>query len=205
MKILVAMDKAIGGVLKAIDATGNARNTIVVFTSDNGGERFSDVWPFTGQKTELLEGGIRVPYVVRWPARVAAGKTTDQLAITMDWVPTFFEAAGTSAHPDYPSDGQSLMPVLTDPGAVTERQLFWRMKHNGQKAMRTGPWKYLTVNEHEYLFDVVTDERERANLARRHPERLAEMREAWQRWDRTMPPIPDEAGVRLVYGKKDMP
>jgi arylsulfatase A-like enzyme len=142
---------------------------------------------------------------VRWPARVAAGKTTDQLAITMDWVPTLFEAAGTAAHPDYPSDGQSLMPVLISPGALTERQLFWRMKHNSQKAMRTGPWKYLTVDEHEYLFDVVTDERERANLARRHPERLAEMREAWQRWDRTMPPIPDEAGVRLVYGKKDMP
>ena len=199
------MDEGIGRVLAALDAKGIGDDTIVVFTSDNGGERFSDNWPLVGGKMDLMEGGIRVPYVVRWPARVAAGKTTDQLAITMDWVPTFFEAAGTSAHPDYPSDGQSLMPVLTDPGAVTERQLFWRMKHNGQKAMRTGPWKYLTVNEHEYLFDVVTDERERANLARRHPERLAEMREAWQRWDRTMPPIPDEAGVRLVYGKKDMP
>ena len=199
------MDEGIGRVLVALEARGLARDTIVVFTSDNGGERFSDNWPLVGGKMDLMEGGIRVPYVVRWPARVAAGNTTDQLAITMDWVPTFFEAAGTSAHPDYPSDGQSLMPVLTDPGAVTERQLFWRMKHNGQKAMRTGPWKYLTVNEHEYLFDVITDERERANLARRHPERLAEMREAWQRWDRTMPPIPDEAGVRLVYGKKDMP
>lgn len=199
------MDEGIGRVLVALEARGLARDTIVVFTSDNGGERFSDNWPLVGGKMDLMEGGIRVPYVVRWPARVAAGNTTDQLAITMDWVPTFFEAAGTSAHPDYPSDGQSLMPVLTDPGAVTERQLFWRMKHNGQKAMRTGPWKYLTVNEHEYLFDVITDERERANLAKRHPERLAEMREAWQRWDRTMPPIPDEAGVRLVYGKKDMP
>ena len=199
------MDEGIGRVLVALEARGLARDTIVVFTSDDGGERFSDNWPLVGGKMDLMEGGIRVPYVVRWPARVAAGNTTDQLAITTDWVPTFFEAAGTSAHPDYPSDGQSLMPVLTDPGAVTERQLFWRMKHNGQKAMRTGPWKYLTVNEHEYLFDVITDERERANLAKRHPERLAEMREAWQRWDRTMPPIPDEAGVRLVYGKKDMP
>lgn len=199
------MDEGIGRVLAALEAKGLARDTIVVFTSDNGGERFSDNWPLVGGKMDLMEGGIRVPYVVRWPARIAAGKTTDQLAITMDWVPTFFEAAGTSAHPDYPSDGQSLMKVLADPGAVTERQLFWRMKHNGQKAMRTGPWKYLTVNEHEYLFDVVADERERANLAKRHPERLAEMRDAWQRWDRTMPPIPEEAGVRLVYGKKDMP
>lgn len=199
------MDEGIGRVLATLEEKGLARDTIVVFTSDNGGERFSDNWPLVGGKMDLMEGGIRVPYVVRWPARVAAGNTTDQLAITMDWVPTFFEAAGTSAHPDYPCDGQSLMPVLTDPGAVTERELFWRMKHNGQRAMRTGRWKYLAVNEHEYLFDVDADERERANLAKRHPQRLAEMHAAWQEWDNSMPAIPEEAGVRLVYGKKDMP
>ena len=72
-------------------------------------------------------------------------------------------------------------------------------------AMRAGRWEYLKVNEHEYLFDVLSDERERANLARRHPERLSGMRAAWETWDATMPPIPAEAGVRLVYGKKDMP
>jgi hypothetical protein len=71
--------------------------------------------------------------------------------------------------------------------------------------MRASRWKYLKVNEHEYLFDVVADERERANLAKRHPERLGEMRAAWQTWDASMPPIPEDAGVRLVYGKKDMP
>ena len=79
------------------------------------------------------------------------------------------------------------------------------MKHNEQRAMRAGRWKYLKVNEHEYLFDVVSDERERANLGKRDPARLSEMRAAWEAWDATMPPIPDEAGVRLVYGKKDMP
>jgi arylsulfatase A-like enzyme len=79
------------------------------------------------------------------------------------------------------------------------------MKHHDQRAMLEGSWKYLKVDEHEYLFDVVADERERANLAKRHPERLAGMRAAWQQWDATMPPIPEAAGVRLVYGKKDMP
>jgi hypothetical protein len=79
------------------------------------------------------------------------------------------------------------------------------MKHNEQRAMLADRWKYLKVNEHEYLFDVVSDERERANLARRHPARLSEMRARWETWDATMPPIPEEAGVRLVYGKKDMP
>ncbi len=199
------MDEGIGRILAALDDKGIAQDTIVVFTSDNGGERFSDNWPLVGGKMDLMEGGIRVPYVVRWPARTPAGTTTDQLAITMDWVPTFFEAAGTRAHPDYPSDGASLLPTLANPDAVADRALYWRMKHNDQRAMRTDRWKYLAVGGHEYLFDVVTDERERANLAKRHPERLAEMRTAWQRWDATMPAIPDDAQVRLVYGKKDMP
>ena len=123
----------------------------------------------------------------------------------MDWVPTFLEAAGTSPHPEYPSDGLSLMKHLGDPRAVVERPLFWRMKHNEQRAMLAGRWKYLKVNEHEYLFDVVSDERERANLAKRHPERLSAMRAAWEAWDATMPPIPKDAGVRLVHGRKDMP
>jgi arylsulfatase A-like enzyme len=199
------MDEGIGKVLAALDDQGLADDTIVVFTSDNGGERFSDSWPLVGGKMDLTEGGIRVPYVVRWPARTPAGTTTDQLAITMDWVPTFFEAAGTSAHPDYPSDGVSLVKQLAQPDAIVDRSLFWRMKHHEQRAMRTDRWKYLKVDEHEYLFDVVTDERERANLAKRFPERLNEMRAAWQAWDATLPPIPDDAGVRLVYGKKDMP
>ena len=199
------MDEGIGRVLAALDDQGLADDTIVVFTSDNGGERFSDSWPLVGGKMDLMEGGIRVPYVVRWPARTPAGTTTDQLAITMDWVPTFFEAAGTAAHPDYPSDGVSLVKQLSQPDAIVDRPLFWRMKHHEQRAMRVDRWKYLKVDEHEYLFDVVTDERERANLARRFPERLTEMRAAWQAWDATMPPIPDDAGVRLVYGKKDMP
>jgi arylsulfatase A-like enzyme len=199
------MDEGIGRVLGALDDGGVADDTIVVFTSDNGGERFSDNWPLVGGKMDLMEGGIRVPYVVRWPARTPAGTVTEQLAITMDWVPTFLEAAGASPHPDYPSDGISLVKQLGDPRAVAERPLFWRMKHNEQRAMLAGRWKYLKVNEHEYLFDVLSDERERANLAKRHPERLSEMRAGWETWDATMPPIPEEAGVRLVYGKKDMP
>jgi arylsulfatase A-like enzyme len=199
------MDEGIGRVLGALDDGGIARDTIVVFTSDNGGERFSDNWPLVGGKMDLMEGGIRVPYVVRWPARTPAETATEQLAITMDWVPTFLEAAGASTDPDYPSDGISLVRPLGDPRAVTERPLFWRMKHNEQRAMLAGRWKYLKVNEHEYLFDVLSDERERANLAKRHPERLSEMRAAWETWDATMPPIPADAGVRLVHGKKDMP
>src|SRR6266849_6659047 len=125
-RMVQAMDLQIGRVLQALDAGGLARNTIVIFTSDNGGERFSATWPFTGIKTELLEGGLRVPALVCWPARIPAGRTSDQVMITMDWFPTLLEAAGTAPDPDYPADGISLLPVLTENREPAPRRLFWR-------------------------------------------------------------------------------
>ena len=89
------MDLQVGRVLQALDANGVAENTIVAFTSDNGGERYSDTWPFTGRKTELLEGGLRIPAVVRWPAGIAPGSVSDQVMMSMDWLPTLLAAAGT--------------------------------------------------------------------------------------------------------------
>src|SRR2546421_11550243 len=84
--IVHRLDANIGRVLQALDASGLAGNTIVVFTSDNGGERFSKVWPFSGMKQELLEGGIRIPAIVRWPGRIAPGAVSEQVMITMDWM-----------------------------------------------------------------------------------------------------------------------
>ena len=131
------MDEGIGRVLRRSRKPARDENTLVVFTSDNGGERFSDNWPLVGKKMDLLEGGIRVPYIVRWPARVAAGGSTAQLAITMDWMATFLAAAGVAPHPDYPLDGISLLrcsPSRRD----FERELYWRMKYRNQKAVRAG-------------------------------------------------------------------
>src|SRR5690606_31298121 len=102
------MDEGIGKLLGVLDQVGVRENTVVVFTSDNGGERFSDTYPLMGKKMDLLEGGIRVPVVLRWPARVRAGQTTDRLAMGMDWTLTFLAAARVSAHPDYPLDGVDL-------------------------------------------------------------------------------------------------
>ena len=76
--MVTRMDATVGRVLKALETNGVAGNTIVIFTSDNGGERFSDTWPFTGKKTELLEGGIRIPAIIRWPGRVRPRTTTAQ-------------------------------------------------------------------------------------------------------------------------------
>ena len=198
------MDEGIGRILGALARTGAAENTLVVFTSDNGGERYSDTWPLVGKKMDLLEGGIRVPYVVRWPARVAAGGTTGQLAITMDWVATFLDAAGVAPHGDYPLDGISLLPVLGDPAATIERDLYWRMKFRTQKAMRSGAWKYLSLDGDEFLFDLSNDQRERANRGGHEKERLAAMRASYAAWEAAMPSLPPDATFSMPYTKADL-
>src|SRR6202008_437811 len=99
------MDLQIGRVLEALDTHGFTENTIVIFTSDNGGERFSDTWPFTGRKTEPVEGGLRVPAILRWPDQIPGGIVSEQVTIGMDWFPTLLSAAGAAPDPAYPSDG----------------------------------------------------------------------------------------------------
>ncbi|RYY72469.1 MAG: twin-arginine translocation pathway signal protein, partial [Comamonadaceae bacterium] len=199
------MDEGIGWVMDALKRHGVADNTLVVFTSDNGGERFSDNWPLVGGKMDLTEGGIRVPWIAHWPAAIAPGGTTAQQCMTMDWSATMLEAAGAKANPAYPLDGVSLLPVLQAPQKPFSRTLHWRMNHRGQRAMRDGRWKYLRVDGHDYLFDLDADERERANHAGRDPQRLARMRDDWEAWNTTMPAIPEDATVSLGYGARDMP
>jgi arylsulfatase A-like enzyme len=199
------MDEGIGALMATLRRLGIERDTLVVFTSDNGGERFSDNWPLVGGKMDLTEGGIRVPWIAHWPAVIPAGGTSGQHCLTMDWSATILEAAGVAAHPDYPLDGVSLLPVLRDPAHAFARPMHWRMKHRDQRALRDGRWKYLKVDEHEYLFDVACDERERANRARREPQRLAAMRDAWLAWNATMPAVPDDAAVNVGYTQRDMP
>lgn len=199
------MDEGIGWVMQALQRHGLADDTLLVFTSDNGGERFSDNWPLVGGKMDLTEGGIRVPWIAHWPAAIAPGGVSTQHCMTMDWSATFLDAAGVNAHPDYPLDGVSLLPVLRDPRAAFPRPLHWRMNHRGQRALREGRWKYLRVDGHDYLFDIEADERERANLGGREPQRLEMMRAAWEAWNESMPAIPEDATVSLGYGVKDMP
>ena len=199
------MDEGIGRLMDLLRAEGLERDTLVVFTSDNGGERFSDNWPLVGGKMDLTEGGIRVPWIAHWPAVIAPGSTSTQTCMTMDWSATMLDAAGATAAASHPLDGRSLMPLLRDATWRDDQPLFWRMNHRGQRAMRHGPWKYLRVDGHDYLFNLEGDERERANLAPIAPERLAAMVQAWEAWEATMPPIPADATVSLGYGVKDMP
>jgi arylsulfatase A-like enzyme len=199
------MDEGIGRVLQALQQHGLAEDTLLVFTSDNGGERFSDNWPLVGGKMDLTEGGIRVPWIAHWPGRIAPGQVSEQHCMTMDWTATLLDAAGVPPHPDYPLDGVSLLPVLHDPAQRLARPMHWRMSHRQQRALRDGNWKYLSVDGHDYLFDLSADERERANQAGDDPARLAALRADWEAWNASMPAVPADATVSLVYSAKDMP
>jgi len=198
------MDEGVGRILQALKSVGADGNTIVVFTSDNGGERFSDVWPLTGKKMDLLEGGIRVPYLVRWPGRVPPGTSTSQHCMTMDFTATILDAAGVAPHPDFPLDGASLLAVLENPAATFERELFWRANFRNQRALRAGRWKYLSTEDGEFLYDLVADARERANRTLREPARLAAMRARYVEWEKTVPGVPDDAKASLITNKGNM-
>ena len=204
-KMIHHMDEGIGWIVDALRSVGLLENTLIVFTSDNGGERFSDNWPLVGGKMDLTEGGIRVPWIAHWPAVIPSGGVSAQHCMTMDWSTTLLTEGGGQPHADYPLDGISLSALLRDPTHRFDRPLHWRMNHRGQRALREGDWKYLMVDGFEYLFNIPADERERANLARREPERLAAMRERWLAWDATLPPIPEDATVSLGFSAKDMP
>ena len=199
-KMLTSLDVNVGKLLQALSDTGQSENTIIVFTSDNGGERFSNVWPLTGMKGELLEGGIRVPVLVRWPAHIRPGSRSDQVCISMDWMPTFLEAAGAPADFPAPTDGQSILPQLLGEASVP-RRLFWMYKANDQAAHRDGDWKYLRLGGHEHLFNLAHDERERANLAKREPERFEAMKEAHAQWTKTMLAYPEDSPSWDIRGQ----
>jgi len=183
--MVTRMDENVGRILTRVRDLGMEQDTVVVFTSDNGGERFSFNWPFTGIKTELLEGGIRVPFIVKWPGLTAPGSTSETPALSMDFLPTFVAAAGGAPHPAYPADGMDLQPVLAGATPPT-RDLFWRYGSKSQRALRRGQYKYLKINENEFLFDVIADPMERGNLKDRMPDLFADLKQAWEQLDATM-------------------
>jgi len=184
------MDQNVGRILLALEARGIAGNTLVIFTSDNGGERFSDTWPYVGVKGELLEGGIRVPALVRWPGRIAPLSDSDQVIISMDFVPTLLAAAGGEVVADE-FDGENLLPVLLGQSAPVERTLFWRFNAHQQAAVRQGDWKYLKMADQEHLFNLAADARERAELKEKYPEKFAELKQLFATWNGEMLPYQD--------------
>lgn len=186
--MMKSMDAGIGRVLRALSQAKLDRNTLVIFTSDNGGERYSFNWPFSFQKLHLWEGGLRVPAIVRWPGVIPAGRRTDQPAITMDWTATLLAAGGTTADPRYPLDGEDLMPICTGARAPYDRTLFWRTIL--RDAARVGKWKYLRESGNEHLFDVVIDPGEKNDLRSSHREEFDRIKGQYLEWNAKMLPKP---------------
>lgn len=192
-KMVESMDTAIGALLKALKRTGRSRDCIVVFTSDNGGERFSDTWPFSGIKGELLEGGIRVPLLVRWPGKIQPGRRSEQVMTSMDFLPTLLAAAGGSPDAAGQFDGENLLPVLLGEESARERTLFWRYKASEQAAVRRGDWKYLKLGGKEHLFNLAEDSRERAGRLADHPDIAKELKALYAEWNEQMLTYPADS------------
>lgn len=194
-ELVEEMDAGVGRVLTALADAGRADNTIVVFTSDNGGERWSKNWPLVGEKGDLTEGGIRVPLILRWPAGVAGDQVSDHPIDTLDLTATLIDAGGTAANERYPLDGVNLLPWLVESAGFPEHDLFWRTSNQG--ALRRGRFKYLydrrdravlgnwprREGPFHLLYDLTVDGREQADIAHHHPELLAELRTTWARID----------------------
>lgn len=185
-EMMRSLDEGIGRVIDAVKAAGIERRTLVIFTSDNGGERFSYQWPFSGEKGELLEGGIRVPAIVRWPGVVPANRVTNQMAISMDWTATILAAGKAKAADNYPLDGIDLVPVIRGASPTHDRTFFWRIY--SQDAVRQGKWKYYRNGERRWLFDLSVDQHERADFSKQKPEVLERLAAEFSNWNQQMLP-----------------
>jgi arylsulfatase A-like enzyme len=186
--MMKSMDTGIGRVLQALEDARLAQDTLVIFTSDNGGERYSYHWPFTFQKFDLHEGGTRVPAIVRWPGVIPAGRVTEQAAITMDWTATILAVADAPADPAYPLEGENLMPVCTGERSAYDRSLFWRTFAHA--AARVGRWKYLADKDGEYLFDVVADPGEKTDCRPKEAATFERIKQQYLDWNARMLPRP---------------
>ena len=184
-QMMRSMDSGIGRVLAALRRARLERDTLVIFTSDNGGERYSFNWPFSFQKLYLHEGGIRVPAIVRWPGVVPAGVVTDQPAITMDWTATILAAAGASADAG-DLDGDNLLPVLSGEREPYERALFWRTRTRA--AARIGRWKYLQEGTQDSLYDIGVDLGEKSDLKARQTAVFDDVKNRYAAWAAQMLP-----------------
>jgi arylsulfatase A-like enzyme len=180
-----SMDDAVGKIMQAIDDENMAGNTLVIFTSDNGGEEFADMGIYSGKKEQLWEGGIREPAFVRWPGVIPANSITQQAAITMDWTATILAAANAKPDPAFPLDGMNLLPICTGKQKITDRIFYWRLfQSTKQKAIRDGNWKYLQIEKADFLFNLVDDPGEKKDLKLIYPEIFNRLKKKYGEWEK---------------------
>jgi arylsulfatase A-like enzyme len=187
------LDDEIGKIMQVLDETGLTKNTIVLFTSDNGGEKFSDMGIYKGRKMDLWEGGIREPAFIRWPGKIKESSLSNQVVTTMDWTATILSLAGTRPMQEFPLDGIDIIPIVTGKEKEKERELYWRtFQRKQQKAMRDGKWKYLQDEKgEEYLFDLAKDPSEKNDLKEKEGKIFENLKKKYALWETTvLKPIP---------------
>jgi len=185
VRMLERADEGVGQILAALERRGLARNTLVIFTNDNGGEWISRNAPLSNRKSTLWEGGLRVPLILRWPGHLPANSTSRQVAITMDLTASILAVTGATVPNTYRLDGIDLLPSLSGHSPLVDRQLFWRItRPRNQRAVRWGRWKLLKEGADLYLFDVAADPGERNDLTSAHLDVVRKLSAAIVEWEK---------------------
>jgi arylsulfatase A-like enzyme len=202
--MLSAMDDAVGRVLQRLREYKLEDNTLVVFISDNGGptnNTSSRNDPLRGYKGQVLEGGIRVPFLMQWKARLPKGLVYREPVISLDIFPTVVAAAGASL-PANPLDGVNLLPYLTGQSkGAPHHALYWRF--GAQAAIRKGPWKMVRLADGQpQLYNLAEDIGESRDLASAQPAKLKELLEDWEAWNRQLSPPRWQQGARARRARK---
>ncbi|BCX48775.1 arylsulfatase [Haloferula helveola] len=187
--LLVSLDANVGKVLDCLKSEGLEDNTIVIFTNDNGGQTQlgANNFPLKGKKGQLTEGGVRVPWAIRWPGKIKPGSVIDDPIISLDLVPTFVEAAGAAIEDSWKLDGVPLTQRLQGCEALAERPLFWRQHgSSGNRSMRLGNWKLhhnRKAGLKPELYDLSADIGEKTDLAGKEPEQVKKMLAQLDAWE----------------------
>lgn len=181
---VTAMDHAIGRILDELDRHGVADNTLVVFFSDNGGSGVADNTPLRGRKARMFEGGLRVPFIARWPRSLPKGKVSDAFLTALEIFPTFTAAAGGRLPEGVTYDGFDMLPVLRGEAASQRTAMFWQRRSH--KAARYKNWKWVEAGSDGGLFDLTNDIGEEKDLSEARPEILADLKTRWRRWRKEM-------------------
>jgi len=177
---VTCIDDAIGATLALIEERGEANNTLVIFQSDNGGSGNGGNAPLRGAKSTLWEGGLRVPFIARWPDRISAGRVSDEFLTTLELLPTLAAAAGTTPPTGVTLDGYDMLPTLAGKAKSPRSEMFW--EYRGQKAARLGNYKWLEAEQGRGLYDLSTDVGEKQDLSAKLPEKAAELAARWAAW-----------------------
>ncbi len=188
--MICAMDDAIGATLAAVKAAGAEENTLVFFISDNGGpvgERGngSTNTPLREGKGTVFEGGIRVPFLVSWPAKLPRGKDYAQPVIQLDFFATALAASGATLPPNVKLDGVNLIPFLSgEMTSAPHEHLFWRSGGGDPMAVRAGDWKWVRLRDGKpQLYNLARDISETTDLAEQEPAKAAELQQAVRAWN----------------------